>query len=94
MFLLDERLTLVSHTADFSVAVDLYHAFLVNYFVTSYQHISSEVVLLAAEQILSLCSRMWFSRVDVLSFKKIQPLLRCVRLFNVALSLEKVMQFV
>lgn len=49
MFLLDERLTLVSHTADFSVAVDLYHAFLVNYFVTfsaSYQHISSEVVLL------------------------------------------------
>lgn len=67
----------MSHTVDFSVAVDLYHAFLVNYFVTfsaSYQHISSEVVLLAVEQILSLCSRMWFSRVDVLSFKKIQPL--------------------
>lgn len=44
----------MSHTADFSVVVDLYHAFLVNYFVTfsaSYQHISSEVVLLAAEQI-------------------------------------------
>lgn len=59
------------------MVVDFYHAVLVNYFVTfsaSYEHISSDVVLLAAEQILSLCSRMWFSRVDVLSFKKIQPL--------------------
>lgn len=63
----------MSHTGDFFVVVDLYHAFLVNYFVTfsaSYQHIASEVVLFAAEQILSLCSCMWFSGVHVLSLKK------------------------